>query len=93
MERKRIMSWKTQLEIAIIEKDSEKLSKVLDETPKKFKDNDEIRSVMYLLKQAAEFMYELRDETAISMAKLKKNIEFIESMHRPKKSTRLDTKL
>ena len=44
--------WHNSLKIAIIEKNTDNIDKLLDTTPE-FKDTKEIESAMYLLKAAA----------------------------------------
>lgn len=74
--------WLKSLQIAIIEKNTDELDKLLDETPK-FKDVEEMERAMYLLREAAQLLYELKDETALTMKQLKKNIDFLESSKSP----------
>ena len=75
--------WLKKLRIAIIEKDTDTLDKLLDETPD-LKGKEEIESAMYLLKEAATLLYKLKDDTASTMKQLKKNMEFLESTQAPK---------
>lgn len=70
--------WLNNLKIAIVEKNTDNIDKLLDSVPK-FEDLKEAESAMYLLKEAAELLYILKDETAESMMKIKKNLEFINS--------------
>jgi len=82
--------WLTNLKIAIIEKDTEKINKLLDETPK-FSDKKDMQKASYLLKEAVALIYELKDETALTMSQLKKNINFLRSTEAPV-SVKLDIK-
>jgi phage-related protein len=75
--------WLNRLKAAIIQKDIELLEKLIDEMPE-FKKEKEIRSVGYLLKEAANFVEELKDETAVKMEQIKKNIDFLNSTKNPK---------
>lgn len=74
--------WLNQFKIAIIEKDSNKLNKLMDSIPS-FDDQKEINEVLYLLKEATELMEDLRDETQGSMEQIKKNINFLNATKRP----------
>ena len=68
--------WLTNLKIAIIEKDTDKLNKLLDETPQ-LKDETEIQEAMYMLREAFGLVHTLRDDTEKSMVQIKKNIDFL----------------
>ena len=70
--------WINNLKIAIVEKNTDNIDKLLDSIPE-FKDLKEAESVMYLLKEALELLHTLKDETAESMMKIKKNLNFINS--------------
>ena len=80
--------WLTNLKIAIIEKDTEKLNKLLDETPQ-LKDKTEIEEAMYMLREAFALVHTLKDETSKSMKQIKKNLDFLDSAEH-KISNRLD---
>ena len=80
------MTWLTKLKIAIVEKNTDTIGSLLDKTPD-FKDTDEIKEVMYLLKEALELLYSLRDETAKCMGQLKKNTDFLNSTQPTNKNT------
>lgn len=82
--------WLNDLEIAIIERDAQKISALMDTTPN-FGSLQEIEKGQYLLAEAAKVIYELKEETASVMQKLKKNIEFLKSTSE-KKNSRLDVK-
>lgn len=68
--------WLTNLKIAIAEKDSAKLEKLLEESPT-FSSVEQMQEALYLLKSAALLVYGLRDETALAMQQLKKNIDYM----------------
>lgn len=70
--------WLNKLKIAIVQKDTDAIDELLDNTPK-FTDTKEIESAMYLLREATELLYTLKDETSNVMSQLKKNIEFLDS--------------
>jgi len=80
------MIWLTKLKIAIVEKDTSAVDALLDEIPN-FEDLKDVKEAMYLLKEALELLYSLRDETAVSMAQIKKNIEFLQSTRPTNKNT------
>jgi hypothetical protein len=82
--------WLNDLEIAIIERDAEKIGALMDVTPK-FANAKEIEKGQYLLAEAAKVIYELKEETSGVMQKLKKNIDFLKSTSE-KKNSRLDVK-
>jgi len=74
--------WLTKLQIAIIEKNTQSIDKLLDETPE-FSDKKQMEQAMYLLREAAELMYELKNETNLTMTQIKKNINFLRSTEMP----------
>ena len=83
--------WLTKLKIAIVEKDTDTLDKLLENMPT-FSDIKEIEQAAYLLKEASELMHTLRDETSNSIKHIKKNIDFLRSSEDPEIS-KLDIKL
>ncbi|ABB43485.1 hypothetical protein Suden_0204 [Sulfurimonas denitrificans DSM 1251] len=80
--------WIKKLQIAIIEKDADTISILIETTPK-FESVKEIESAIYLLKEANEVMHTLKNETALTMKQLKKNIDFLESTQ-PQIRSKLD---
>jgi len=70
--------WLTNIKIAIVEKNTDKLNFLLDEAPK-FENKQDMEEAMYLLREAAELVYKLQDETSISMKQMKKNMDFLKS--------------
>ena len=82
--------WLTNLKIAIIEKNTDRLSELMDEIPQLEKEED-IEQAIYLIKEATELIQTLQDATSTSMKQMKKNIDFLKSTeHRV--SNRLDIK-
>ncbi len=77
--------WLKELKIAIIEKDTDKLSLLMDSTPE-LGDADEINEALFLLKEATAIVTGLRDETQSVMIQMKKNIDFLQSTSSPKTS-------
>ncbi len=82
--------WLTSIKIAIIEKNTDKLNLLLDEAPE-FENKQDMEEAMYLLREAAELVYKLQDETSVSMKQMKKNMDFLKSTQ-PNTSNRLDIK-
>ena len=70
--------WINKLQIATIERDAEAIDALMQETPK-FETTKEIERAMYLLREAMELLYTLKDETALTLKQLKKNIDFLKS--------------
>jgi len=82
--------WLNQLKIAVVQKDTESLSKLLNDIPT-LDDPKEIESAIYLLAQAMEIVKSLRDETSDAMKQVQKNIKFLKSTQSPRKN-KLDIK-
>lgn len=70
--------WLNQLKIAVVQKDMELLSSLLDDIPT-LEDAKDIETALYLLQEAASITQQLKDETATSMTQIKKNIDFLNS--------------
>lgn len=70
--------WIKKLQIAIIEKDADAINTLIETMPK-FENIKDIESAMYLLREANEIIHTLKNETALTMKQLKKNIDFLES--------------
>jgi len=82
--------WLNSLKIAIVEKNVEAMDKLLDEIPE-FSDQQELQEAIYLSREALELLYTLKDEAALNMSKIKKNISFLKSTE-VSTSKRLDIK-
>jgi hypothetical protein len=82
--------WLKELQIAVIEKNIQKIDNLLDTTPN-FEKSDEVKQAAYLLREALELLYTLKDETARDMQKLKKHIDFMDST-KSSNSFKLDIK-
>jgi len=80
--------WIKKLQIAIIEKDADAINTLIETMPK-FENIKDIESAMYLLREANEIIHILKNETALTMKQLKKNIDFLESTQ-PQIKNRLD---
>lgn len=70
--------WINKLQIAIIEKDADAIDALMKETLE-FEDKKNIETAMYLLREAMELIHTLKDETALTLRQLKKNINFLKS--------------
>ncbi|MDD5400659.1 MAG: hypothetical protein PHQ93_05670 [Sulfurimonas sp.] len=70
--------WLEELQIAIIEKDAQKIDELVS-VPLKFDTTDEMKSAMYLLAEASKLLHELKEETNQTMIQLRKNINFLNS--------------
>ena len=82
--------WLTSLQVAIVEKNTDNLDELLDNMPK-FEDVRDMQTASYLLREAAELLYTLQDETKKTMNKMKKNLKFLESTQE-KPTSKLDLK-
>lgn len=82
--------WIKRLQIAIIEKNAEAIDALMGETPE-FENTRDIETAMYLLREALELIYTLKDETADTIKQLKKNINFLASTQE-KTHSRLDVR-
>ena len=82
--------WLKELKIAVIEKNPDSLSRLINDIPK-LSDSKDIEMAIYLLKEATELMTTLKDETLVSMKKIKKNLDFLNSTH-SKVKNKLDIK-
>jgi len=83
--------WLNQLKIAVVQKDMALLNTLLDDIPT-FDDSQDIESAQILLQEAFQIFQKLKDDTAISMKQMKKNIDFLKSTQAPR-SAKLDIKL
>ena len=84
--------WLNDFKIAIIEKDTQKIDKLLDETPK-FTELKDMQEASYLMREAFELIHKLKDETGATMTQLKKNMDFLDSTQLAETQNRLDIKL
>jgi len=78
--------WLKELKVAIIQKDVGLLSSLLEDLPV-LEDAKEIETAIYLLKEAADIMQTLQEETKDSMTQLKKNIDFLDATSKQKSNT------
>ena len=74
--------WLNELKIALIQKDTAKLGKLVENLPH-LKKAEEIDEALHLLAAATTLITELRDDTQTSMIQMKKNIDFLKSTQAP----------
>ena len=77
--------WLNQLKVAVVQRDTELLSSLLDDIPT-LEDAQDIETALYLLQEATTIMQQLKDETAVSMKQIKKNIDYLNSSVADQKS-------
>ena len=80
------MTWLTSLKIAIVEKDIDKLSKLMDNVPQ-VETREEMEEALYLIKNATELVYTLKEKTAFSIKQIKQNLKFINSTKEDSRGT------
>jgi len=68
--------WLKQLKLAVVQRDVELLSSLLEDVPA-LADAKDIKTAIYLLKEAADIMQTLKEETKASMVQMKKNMDFL----------------
>ncbi len=83
--------WLDKLKIALVEKNTDSINALLDDIPQ-LSDPKEMEQAVYLLREALELVYTLKDETADSMQRIKKSISFLKSTQ-VEQSAKLDIKL
>ena len=74
--------WLKELKIAIIEKDTDKLNRLMDSLPE-LTNKEDVDSAVFLLKEATALVRDLRDDTQSAMIQMKKNIDFLQSTSSP----------
>ncbi|MCD6173027.1 MAG: hypothetical protein J7J96_04445 [Sulfurimonas sp.] len=82
--------WLTNLKIAIVEKNTDKLNELMDEIPQLEKKED-IEQAIYLIKEATKLVQSFQDETFTSMKQMKKNITFLRATE-PQRPSKFDIK-
>ena len=68
--------WLNKFKIAIVSKDTEGISELLNNRPD-FSDVSKMKEAMHLIKEASSLLQELKNDTSISMKQIKKNIDFL----------------
>lgn len=74
--------WLNNFKIALIEKDTDKLGKLIGSMPQ-LENLKEMEEAMYLMKEAKNLLFSLKNETALSMKQIQKNREFLKSALAP----------
>lgn len=83
--------WLNKFKIALIEKNTDEIDKLLDEVPE-FPNKKNMQEAMYLMREASELLHTLKSETKDTMSQLKKNIDFLNSTQTPNQQNKLDIK-
>ena len=78
--------WLQEFKIALIEEDTQKLAELSD-ADLQFETVEEVQEAMLLIQQADKLFNRLKNETALAMKQLKKNIDFLKSTEAPAVST------
>ena len=81
----RPMGWLSELKVAIVSKNPQKISALIDTLPT-FEKVEEMQEALYLIKEAYVLMNELKNETLVQREQIKKNIDFLESTAAQKKN-------
>jgi hypothetical protein len=81
--------WMNEFKVALIQKDVKTLDTLILEMPQ-FETLDEMQEAFYLMNHAKDLLENLKNETAITMKKIKENIRYIESTQQAKTSLKLD---
>ena len=74
----KLQMWLTKLKIAIVEKNTDELSRLMENIPE-LEGIDKLTEAVYLLREATELVYTLQNESAASMNQIKKNLDFLKS--------------
>ena len=72
------MSWLSELKVAIVSKDPQKISDLIDAMPE-FEKVEQMQEALFLIKEAYIMMNELKSQTLTQREQIKKNIDFLES--------------
>lgn len=78
--------WLKELQIAIIEKNTDRINTLLDDVPALEK-KSEIDSALSLLSEATILLKSLRDDTRASMQQMQKNIHYLKSTQEKQSSS------
>ena len=82
--------WSTKLKIALVQKNVDQIEQLVDKIPK-FDSVKETKEAMFLLREAMELLFILKDEAGESMRQIKKNMDFL-NLTEPQKVIKLDIK-
>ncbi len=72
------MSWLSELKVAIVSKDPQKISALIDDMPD-FSNLEEMQEALYLIKEAYIVINDFKNETLAKREQIKKNIDFLQS--------------
>ena len=75
--------WLNKFKVAFIEKDIEKMGKLMGSMPQ-LENLKEMEEAVYLMEEAKNLLYTLKDETALSMKQIQKSKNFLKSTTAPK---------
>jgi len=78
--------WLKELKGAVVQRNVEQIEKLLEDVPS-FNTLKEMQTTLYLLEEAKRVVESLKKETAISMAQMKKNIDFLNSATAEKRAS------
>ncbi|NPA60025.1 MAG: hypothetical protein GXO30_06135 [Epsilonproteobacteria bacterium] len=78
--------WLNKLKIAIAQEDTDSLDKLMQNIPQ-LKDIREMKSAVYLLKEATCIVEKLKKDSANSMKQIKKNLDFLNATKESKVSS------
>jgi len=78
--------WLKKLKGAVVQRNVEQVEKLLEDVPS-FDTLKEMQTTLYLLEEAKRVVESLKKETAISMAQMKKNIDFLSSATADKRAS------
>ena len=74
----RLRMWLTELQIAIIEKNPQRIDALIGNMPK-FESLEDMQSASSLIKEALNLMHHLKDETGQTLEKIQKHKDFLNS--------------
>ena len=83
--------WLKELQIAIIEKNTNEIDRLVECMPM-YEKMEDMQAAASLLKEANRLMMTLKEETAESMSKIKKTKDFLDATH-SKDSSLFDSKI
>jgi len=75
--------WLKQFKIALVEKNTENLSRLMDDIPS-FSRPEDIEQALFLIDEASKIVHTFKDETAKNMRKVEKSIAFLKATEAPK---------
>ena len=78
--------WLKELKGAVVQKNVTQIETLLENIPS-FNTPKEMQTTLYLLEEAKRVVESLKKETAISMAQMKKNIDFLSSATAEKRAS------